>query len=71
MFQYNDQFIFVNERPVGYSKDVDTKELERNGFVKITGPFNEKAKGQTAPATPAKAAPASAPTPPPNIPSPR
>lgn len=43
MYHYNDEFIFVNDRPVGYSKDVSIEELERHGFTRITVPFNEKA----------------------------
>lgn len=40
---YNDNFIYINGRPVGPAEGVDPKELEACGFVRITMDFNDSA----------------------------
>lgn len=38
---YNDNFIYINGRPVGHTEGVSKAELEACGFVRITKDFNE------------------------------
>lgn len=40
---YNENFIYINGRPVGNTQDVSTDELEACGFVRITNDFNDSA----------------------------
>ena len=40
---FNDNFIYINGRPVGHIEGVDIKELEDMGFTRITKDFNDNA----------------------------
>ncbi|MBU0799819.1 MAG: hypothetical protein KKA05_02330 [Alphaproteobacteria bacterium] len=52
MQSYNNTFIYVNDRPVGYVQDVDTNELEKSGFQRITADFNQQGVRPVKAATP-------------------
>jgi hypothetical protein len=63
MQTYNNTFIYVNDRPVGYVQDVDAKELEAHGFQRITVDFNQQGARPVKAAAPVVAIRPATPTP--------